>query len=300
MCHLPKHFSFRHNLLKNEYPFITLIFQCVNNYFYKFYIILYNQAMENRINISQTGLFRIQRYSIHDGPGIRTTLFFQGCPLSCQWCHNPESHEKPPRMDSKNLDKIADFLIKEIQKDRIFHDESGGGVTFSGGEPLYQPQLLLKLLDLCSQKQIHTCFDTSGYGDTSVLLTAAEKTDLILYDIKFMDDKTHKKYTGQSNTLILDNLKQLSKKRTAVTLRFPFIPQITDLNDNIGRIIAFIKENTIYRNINILPFHKTGESKYKSLNMKNYLQDIKEPSKEQEAMVKKKFESYGLDVDIGG
>ncbi len=244
------------------------------------------------------GLFRIQRYSIHDGPGIRTTLFFQGCPLSCQWCHNPESHAEIQRMDLENLDKIADFLIKEIQKDRIFHDESKGGVTFSGGEPLHQPQLLLKLLDLCSQKQIHTCLDTSGFGKTSVLLKAAGKIDLILYDIKFMDETSHKKYTGHSNTLILNNLKQLSKKRANVALRFPFIPQITDLNDNIGRIIVFLKKNTIYRDINILPFHKTGEGKYKSLNMKNYLEGINEPSKEQVAVVKKQFKSNGFNVDI--
>lgn len=245
-------------------------------------------------------IFKIQRYSIHDGPGIRTTLFFQGCPLACRWCHNPESQVKPLETDAGDIDTIAAGLMEEIEKDLIFYDESGGGVTFSGGEPLSQPALLFKLLDLCREKEIHTCLDTSGYAEITILLKAAEKTDLILYDIKLADEKAHRKYTGKSGYPVWDNLKQLSKQRAGIRLRFPLIPQITDMDENVGRIIAFLKKDTIYRDIHLLPFHKTGEAKYKALNMKNYLQDNEPPSEERVLKVKEQFESRGFNVIIGG
>ncbi|WP_299976903.1 glycyl-radical enzyme activating protein [Desulfobacula sp.] len=245
-------------------------------------------------------VFKIQRYSIHDGPGIRTTLFFQGCPLSCHWCHNPESQAKPLKTDAEDMDRVAADLMEEIQKDLIFYDDSGGGVTFSGGEPLCQPQLLFRLLDQCREKEIHTCVDTSGYGDTKALLKAAKKAELILYDIKLVDEKAHKKYTGKSIALVLDNLKQLSRQKAAVRLRFPLIPQVTDTDENIGRVIAFLKENTIYRDIHILPFHRAGEGKYQSLNIKNYMEDIQPPSEERVLKVKKQFGSRGFSVTIGG
>jgi len=245
-------------------------------------------------------IFKIQKCSIHDGPGIRTTLFFQGCPLSCRWCHNPESQTMPLNVNAGDMDTLAVSLMEEIEKDLIFYDDSGGGVSFSGGEPLCQPGLLSKLLDLCREKEIHTCLDTSGYGDVKTLLKAAEKVDLILYDIKLIHEKAHKKYTGKTNLPVLDNLKQLSKQRTNVRLRFPLIPQMTDTDENIAGIIAFLKENTIYRDIHILPFHKTGEGKYTSLNIKNYLKDIQVPSKERVLKVKEQFDSRGFSVTVGG
>ena len=250
--------------------------------------------------LENQSVFKIQKYSIHDGPGIRTTLFFQGCPLSCLWCHNPESQAKPLKTNMEDIDKVAADLMEEIEKDLIFYDDSGGGVTFSGGEPLSQPQLLFKLLDLCREKEIHTCLDTSGYCDAKTLLKAAEKSDLILYDIKLVDETAHKKHTGKSVALVLNNLKLLSKQRANIRLRFPLIPEMTDTNKNIGGIIAFLKENTIYRDIHILPFHKAGEAKYNSLNMKNYLQDIQPPSKKKVGKVKEQFESKGFSVTIGG
>jgi len=245
-------------------------------------------------------IFKIQRYSIHDGPGIRTTLFFQGCLLSCCWCHNPESQTKSLRLNSGDIDSLADDLMEEIEKDLIFYDDSGGGVTFSGGEPLCQPELLFRLLDLCREKEIHTCLDTSGYGDTKILLKAAEKVDLILYDIKLIDDTAHIEYTGSSVCFVLDNLKQLSNRKANVRLRFPLVPQMTDTDENIDGIIAFLKENTMYRDIHILPFHKAGEAKYTALKIRNYLQDIAPPSKKEVKRVKEEFESNGFNVTIGG
>ncbi|MCD4721330.1 MAG: hypothetical protein K8S13_15935, partial [Desulfobacula sp.] len=154
--------------------------------------------------------------------------------------------------------------------------------------------------DLCREKEIHTCLDTSGYADIKIILKAAEKADLILYDIKLFDEKAHRKYTGKSGVLVLDNLKQLSKQKANIRLRFPLIPQMTDMDENVGRIIAFLKRDTIYRDIHILPFHKAGEAKYKVLNIKNYLQDIQVPSKERVLKVKEQFESKGFSVTIGG
>ncbi|MBW2653606.1 MAG: glycyl-radical enzyme activating protein [Deltaproteobacteria bacterium] len=245
-------------------------------------------------------VFKIQRYSIHDGPGIRTTLFFQGCPLSCHWCHNPESQAKPLKTNGEDMDRVAAGLMEEIEKDLIFYDDSGGGVTFSGGEPLCQPQLLFRLLDQCREKEIHTCVDTSGYGDAKILLKVAKKVDLILYDIKLIDEKAHKQYTGKSVARVLDNLKQLSNQTAAVRLRFPLIPEMTDKDENIDRIIVFLKEDTIYRDIHILPFHRAGEGKYQSLSMKNYMEGIQPPSKKKVLNVKEQFESSGFSVTIGG
>ncbi|RLC18428.1 MAG: glycyl-radical enzyme activating protein [Deltaproteobacteria bacterium] len=245
-------------------------------------------------------IFKIQRYSIHDGPGIRTTLFFQGCPLSCRWCHNPESQVNSLKIETKDIDGLAVDLMEEIEKDLIFYDDSGGGVTFSGGEPLCQPELLFRLLDLCREKEIHTCLDTSGYGDAEILLKASEMVDLILYDMKLIDDTVHTEYTGKSVCLVLDNLKQLSKRKANIRLRFPLIPQMTDTDENIDGMIAFLKENTIYRDIHILPFHKAGEAKYTVLNRQNYLRDIEPPSKKEVKRAKEQFESKGFNVRIGG
>ena len=245
-------------------------------------------------------IFKIQRYSIHDGPGIRTTLFFQGCPLSCRWCHNPESQAMPMKIKAEDMGRVVTGLMEEIEKDLIFYDESGGGVTFSGGEPLSQPELLFELLDLCREKEIHTCLDTSGYGDGKILLKAAGKSDLILYDIKMIDEMAHTEYTGKSAWPVRDNLKQLSKVKANIRLRFPLIPQMTDTDENIGGIIAFLKEETIYRDIHILPFHKAGEAKYTALNRKNYLQDIEPPSRKEVERVKEQFESRGFNVTNGG
>jgi len=245
-------------------------------------------------------IFKTQRYSIHDGPGIRTTVFFQGCPLSCRWCHNPESQAMPLKNNLKDMDKVAAVVMAEIEKDLVFYDDSGGGVTFSGGEPLCQSQLLFRLLDLCRVKEIHTCLDTSGYGDVNVLLTAAEKADLLLYDVKLINEQAHQKYTGKSVGPVLENLKHLSNQKAAVRLRFPLIPEMTDTIENIEGIIAFLKEHTLYRDIHILPFHKAGEGKYRALNMRNDMQDIKAPSRERVAKIKEKFESQGFFVTLGG
>lgn len=245
-------------------------------------------------------IFKIQRYSIHDGPGIRTTLFFQGCPLRCPWCHNPESQKMPGKIQAEEMDGLISGLMAEIEKDRIFYDDSGGGATFSGGEPLSQPELLFRLLDQCREREIHTCVDTSGYTDAKLLSSLAEKAALILYDIKLMDARAHETLIGKPVFPVLDNLRRLSDQKANSCMRFPLIPGMTDTEANITGVISFLEKETIFRKIHILPFHKAGEGKYEVLKLKNPMKEIKPPSPEQVVKVKEEFESHGFQVMIGG
>lgn len=243
-------------------------------------------------------IYKIQRYAIHDGPGIRTTLFFQGCPLSCWWCHNPESQAMGPSCIPEK--EIVAALVQEIEKDRIFYDESNGGVTFSGGEPLSRPELLIRLVAACRGQGIHTCLDTSGFALFELLKAVATKVDLVLYDIKILDDQDHRKFTGKSVKPILDNLKKLSALRVNLRLRFPLIPSMTDTDENINRIIEFLTRETRYREIHILPFHATGAGKYARLNLENNLKNINPPPLARVEEVCQAFEADGFRTTIGG
>ncbi len=262
-------------------------------------------------------IFKIQRYSIHDGPGIRTTMFFQGCPLSCCWCHNPESQAMDPLPRAKTLgtdlsglgkplplskelvEELVETLVHEIEKDVIFYDESGGGVTFSGGEPLSRPELLLPLLAACREREIHACLDTSGFASFEILKAAAAKTDLVLFDIKVMEDRDLA-YTGKPVGQILKNLKKLSHLKVNLKLRFPLIPTMTDTRENLCKMIEFLTKETVYRDIYILPFHTIGEGKYEFLKMKNELKGIGPPTDERVEEVRQMFESAGFNTMIGG
>ena len=169
-------------------------------------------------------IFDIKRFAVHDGPGIRTSVFLKGCPCSCRWCHNPESIKPYPQKISKTISldgktfKKEEFIgssmcvfdvMSEIRKDKIFYDESGGGVTFSGGEPLMQSEFLLELLKECKNENIHTTVDTSGFVNEGKLLEIIDYVDLFLYDLKLINNELHKKYTGVSNKMILQNIQIL-------------------------------------------------------------------------------------------
>ena len=179
-------------------------------------------------------IFDIKRFAIHDGPGIRTTVFMHGCPLNCWWCHNPESIRKISRnnSDSESNDKFdsacgsvqdplltewtVEKLFGEIQKDKIFFEESGGGVTLSGGEPMLQYEFLQSFLEECRNQDIHTVVDTSGYVPYQYFASINDYVDLYLYDLKIIDEEEHKKFTGVSNKLIIDNLKKPAKSENTV------------------------------------------------------------------------------------
>lgn len=295
-------------------------------------------------------IFNIQRYSIHDGPGIRTLIFFKGCPLRCLWCSNPESQKSSPEIlfsktkcigcgkcaevcpknaIIKSTDKrinrdICDLclkcvetcyaealenagkkmtieeIIKEIEKDRPFYEKSGGGITVSGGEPLMQPKFLKELLKICKERNINTAIETCGYVKWPIFKEVLEFVDLVLMDLKHMDSRSHEKLTGKKNEIILENIKNIAKLKKPMIIRFPLIPTYNDSIENIRKIGEFVKNLGGVDEINIIPFHRFGESKYEKLDREWTISDIKPPTQEYLEEIKKLLENYGLKVKIGG
>jgi len=300
----------------------------------------------------QTGeIFDIKKFAIHDGPGIRTTVFFKGCPLSCWWCHNPESLSTAPHrlyrrercigcqeclavcsngtirefegqllwtaadcrycracaiacpaeaVEFIGRTMTVDEIVTEITKDTLFYDQSRGGVTISGGEPLMQPSFLMQLLDACGELGLHRTVDTSGQAETQTLLETASRTDLFLYDLKHMDPEKHYRYTGVSNDTILANLKQLSHQGARIIIRLPLIPGINADEENVERTGALAASLSGVIGINILPYHCAAEAKYRNLGLKNKASDFQRPSEDVIASVAQQLESYNLKVQIGG
>ncbi|MGE5340633.1 MAG: glycyl-radical enzyme activating protein [Candidatus Omnitrophota bacterium] len=250
-------------------------------------------------------IFDIKRFSINDGPGIRTTVFFKGCSLRCAWCHNPESQSHlPQKAGDKKLigdEKRVDEVMFEIEKEIVFYDQSGGGVTFSGGEPLEQPRFLGALLDACRTRDIHTAIDTSGNISPDVFNPFIDRTDLFLYDLKIMDEHLHIACTGVSNTHILKNLQTLSQKNKPTIIRFPVIPGFTDGDDNIQAIGDYVSSLQNIRNIheiNLIPYHRTGEAKYKRLNMTYNMVHVLPPSEERKNDIENLFRTFTKNIDI--
>ena len=240
-------------------------------------------------------IFNIMHYSVHDGPGIRTSVFFKGCPLSCQWCHNPESLDPKPQhiFNSKKCIKCGHCdncptgaretigyqitipeLIKEIRKDILFYEQSGGGVTFSGGEPFHQAEFLLNILDRCREEYINTAIDTSGHCDTEAMLKAAEMAKYFLYDIKFADSEKHQMYCGEPNDLILKNLEQLAETSAKLLIRIPVIPGINDDMQEMSGIFEFIRDMKNIIMVNLLPYHNIQSEKYKKIGKQYELSEI--------------------------
>ena len=280
---------------------------------------LTRRARQNKqYNLEKAVVFNIMHYSVHDGPGIRTTVFFKGCPLSCLWCHNPESFEKTPqevfysqkcikcgqcKTKSKGLGQSCPTgaretigyeitvpeLMKEIKKDQLFYEQSGGGVTFSGGEPLFQADFLLETLAQCRKDYINTAIDSSGYCDTDTLLKAAGLANYILYDVKFMDSKKHEKYCGAPNGLILKNLALLSETKTKLLVRIPVIPGLNDDMAEMTEIYNFIKAFKTIESIHLLPYHNIQSDKYKRLGKHYELSDISSDESPNMCLIKSLF-----------
>lgn len=259
-------------------------------------------------------IFDIKKFAIHDGPGIRTTVFFKGCPLDCWWCHNPESRKLEPetvaRTDSRfcppesaeiiGREVSVEEVMAEVNKDTIFYDESGGGVTFSGGEPLMQADFLNTLLNACKEYSLHTTVDTTGYASYTTISKIYDKVDLFLYDLKLIDEEQHRNYTGVSNKPILENLKRLSQNGKRIIIRIPIISDITDSEKNLSSIARFLQTLQTVPEVNILPYNLIGESKYQKFGIPNRLGKIEPPSDEQMGELKNKLEAFGLSVKIGG
>ena len=261
-------------------------------------------------------IFDLKHFAIHDGPGIRLTVFFKGCPLRCWWCHNPESmgtNRQFIRRENKIGTRITgwqeeavgnytslDQLMAEIEKDILFFDDSGGGITFSGGEPLLQLEFLNMALVRCKTMEIHTALDTSGFAPYTAFEQIMDSIDLFLYDVKLLDDEDHKTYTGVSNASILNNLKQLSRANKQITIRFPVIPGITDTEKNVTGLISLLTELKNVRHVSLLPYHKTAASKYERFGIKNRLGDVQPPSAQIMESIQSHLQSYDLDVSLGG
>jgi len=297
-------------------------------------------------------VFDIKRYAIHDGPGIRTTVFLKGCPLNCLWCHNPEGKAREREFmwwkekcigcrdcqNACNKDAISfsdDYLIldkrkcdlctacvdachsqalklvgrkmtvaevvKEIEKDIVFYDESGGGVTFSGGEPLMQQFFLSNLLKACKELRLHTAVDTCGYANSDVLLKISKYVDLFLYDLKVINDEKHKKFTGVSNKLILENLKKLSHNRHEIIVRFTLVPGINDNKEDILELGTFVSSLKNVKELSILPYHKGGVEKSKRLKKPEDSYFVSHsPSAEILSEIEKVLKDFRLKVQVGG
>lgn len=261
-------------------------------------------------------IFDIKKYSVNDGPGIRTTIFFKGCPLRCWWCHNPESQEPQQEIinTSHKLDEkvfyqqktIGNFMkpeevLAEIIKDAIFYEESGGGVTFSGGEPTMQAEFLYALAKGCKLKNIHTALDTCGYAKKNVFTGLLHLIDLFLFDLKLIDNELHKQYTGLSNQVIIENLKFLSKSKAEIIIRVPVIPGITDKKSNMEGIAALISElPERVQEVHLLPYHKIASNKYIRLAKPNLLKEMGNMNKEDVKIHSEFFETKGFKVKIGG
>jgi pyruvate formate lyase activating enzyme len=261
-------------------------------------------------------IFDIKRFAVHDGPGIRTTVFMKGCPLQCKWCHNPESRSIKPftvktarRLNGKALpgtrtygEEIGEAELTDLLlRDRHFYEASGGGVTFSGGEPLFQPDALESALRLCREHGLHTAVDTCGHAGKDGFMKILEYTDLFLYDLKLLDPELHRKYTGVQNDLILGNLDDLLQSGARVILRIPVIPGINTTLEEKGRFLSFIGERkSLLEEVHLLPYHRIASGKYKRLGLSSGTEELEEPSAEFMDELKLKFEATGLPVNIGG
>lgn len=296
----------------------------------------------------------IQKYSIHDGEGIRTTVFFKGCPLSCIWCHNPETKSFSRQLlfdgekctgcgscvlacpskaitlsgkiavtdESKcahcgicldyclqNIREIAGKhytiadLIEEIEKDKVFYEQSGGGVTFSGGEVLAQDMdYMEELLSKLHGKGYRINLDTSGYAPFHHIKRLLPYVDTFLYDVKIMDPVLHKRYTGVDNHLILENLKKLSEENAAIWIRIPVIGGVNNTVSNMTETARFLKDEKIsVRQIHLLPYHNTGSGKYKRLNCEYMGKEYETPTPDELNNYVTVFQQYGFNhTQIGG
>jgi len=284
-------------------------------------------------------VFNVQRFSVHDGPGVRTTIFMKGCPLACAWCHNPESQQLSPAFvrlthrcmrcgrctdDELALDTVenktehdvalcptgalqrigerisASTLIGQVMRDRIFYDESEGGVTISGGEPLVQAPFVTDVMRRLQNEGVHTALDTCGFAPWDHLREAAAYADLVLFDLKLMDSTRHEAATGVPNDAILRNLTNLARVHEDIWIRIPVIPTVNDDDANIIATADFLAKLPFPLRVDLLPYHPTGEAKFTRLGKHYALHGTATPSSDQMAAIVSRFTERGLYATIGG
>jgi pyruvate formate lyase activating enzyme len=292
-------------------------------------------------------VFNLMRFAVHDGPGIRTTVFLKGCPLSCVWCHNPESQKPEPELmflaerciacgdcvsrcpraaitweggpqtnrstcdacgvcatvcvagarEIAGRSMTVSEVLDQIERDTVFFDESGGGVTFSGGEPLMQPAFLEALLDACRKRGIHTAVDTCAMAALELVTRIASKADLLLCDVKAMHSAKHREYSGAPNDVILANLGLLAKSGK-VLVRYPLIPGVNDSPEDLEQLSRFLLQHGL-KQLNLLPYHRTGADKNTRLGRQCPFNGVPPPVERVEE-VAVQLRDRGLTVKIGG
>lgn len=276
-------------------------------------------------------IFNIQKFCINDGPGIRTTVFYKGCPLNCLWCHNPESKSVKPEiffdsskcllcgkcmpvcpngchifeenthnfnrkncvacgsctdeclaeaLESVGYESTVDEIIADVLKDKVFYDNSGGGMTVSGGEPMMQFEFTYSLLKRAKEEELHICMETCGYAATEKYLKIAELVDIFLFDFKATDPEKHKEFTGFDNKLILKNLKVLDEAGAKIILRCPIIPSLNDTPEHFKGIADTANSLKNILEINIEPYHPLGSGKSSKLGKEYPLENLTFPTDE--------------------
>lgn len=295
-------------------------------------------------------IFNIQRYSVQDGPGVRTTVFMKGCPLRCLWCSNPESQRPHPEVSHRNTlctkcgrcleacprdaislcqtgirinrskcdncglcvpvcypgaievlgrEATVDEVLVEAKKDALFYRNSGGGVTVSGGEPLGQPDFVAELLCRCQDAGLHTTIDSCGYAPPEALKAVLPYADLVLFDVKHMQEEPHRKATAVSNRRILSNALAIASAGVSMTMRLPLIPGINDSEENVRCTARFAQELGV-RRLDLLPYHRFGTSKYTNLDRRYRLDGLTSPADELVEHLKAMLEDMGLECRVGG
>ncbi len=252
-------------------------------------------------------IFDIQRYSIHDGPGIRTIIFLKGCALRCRWCCNPESQSfeiQTMNMNGEVKTVGEDISVRElmdiIRQDAFYYRRSGGGVTLSGGEALLQPHFAVPLLMACHAFGINTAIETTGIAKWEVIKDYLPHLDYVLMDIKHMDSRKHKEFTKQPNERILENARRIAEYGSNLTIRIPVIPTFNDTPAEISAIADFAASLPGVERLHLLPYHRMGQDKYGWLGREYTLMDITPPSSEHMNELLKAARRPGLHCQIGG
>jgi pyruvate formate lyase activating enzyme len=237
-------------------------------------------------------VFHLQHFSVNDGEGVRTTIFMAGCPLRCKWCCNPESWDLKPGASSREMS--VEEIKTEIKRQMVFYRHSGGGITYSGGEPTCQAEFLGGMVNVFYDMGLHQTIETCGYFEWDDVKDILAKIDFIFVDIKHMDSKTHEFLTGKGNQLILQNIINIGKLRKEVVIRIPLIKGINDDEENITKTAKFVYQNVPDGKIELLPYHSLGNYKYNSLGLEEYRHDFITPSSKDIERVKRIIENIGV------